>query len=58
MAFRKSGEEPDLSEVEVAKVGDVIDGVFIVRDVGLESVTIGYVGYHPSEDTRVPLAEN
>jgi hypothetical protein len=58
VAFRKSGASPELSEVEVVRVGDVIDDIFIVRDVGLESVEIGFVGYDPSEDTRVPLAED
>jgi hypothetical protein len=56
-AFRIQGDDPDLSEVEVATVGDVLDGVFIVREIGFESVMIGFVGYDPSEDTRVPLAD-
>jgi len=57
-AFRvQQGEDPDLAEVEVAKVGDVLGGIFIVREIGFESVMIGFVGYDPSEDTRVPLAE-
>lgn len=57
-AFRKTGPDPDLAEIEVAKVGDVMDGIFIVRDIGLESVMIGFVGYDPSEDARVPLSED
>lgn len=57
-AFRKQGPDPDLAEIEVAKVGDVLDDIFIVREIGYESVKIGFVGYDPSEDTRVPLAEN
>ncbi|HOC41417.1 MAG TPA: hypothetical protein PKJ99_00260 [Thermoanaerobaculales bacterium] len=57
-AFRRPGLSPELSEIEVAKVGDVLDGIFIVREIGLESVKIGFVGYDPSEDTRVPLSEN
>lgn len=47
----------DTTEVEVAWVGDVLDDVFIVREIGVESVTIGFVGYAPSEDQRVPLSE-
>ncbi len=47
----------DSSDVEVAWVGEVLDEVFIVRGIGLESVTIGFVGYPPSEDQRVPLSE-
>jgi len=57
-AFRTTGPDPDITEIEVAKVGDVLDDVFIVREIGLESVTIGFVGYDPSEDTRVPLSDN
>jgi hypothetical protein len=56
-AFRKPGKEPDTSEVEVATAGDVLDEVFIIREIGLESVVVGFVGYDRSEDTRVPLAE-
>ena len=55
-AFRRQGEE-DVTLVDVAIVGQIIDDKFIVREIGLESVLIGYVGFDPSEDTRVPLAE-
>jgi hypothetical protein len=57
-AFRREGEESGSSEIDVAVVGTVLDGIFIVREIGLESVVIGFVGYAPSEDTRVPLSEN
>ncbi len=57
-AFRTKGEEAGSSEIDVAVAGDVLGGIFIVREIGLESVVIGYVGYAPSEDTRVPLSEN
>jgi hypothetical protein len=43
--------------IEVATVGDVLDDVFIIREIGLESVKIGFVGYSEEEDTRVPLAD-
>jgi hypothetical protein len=56
-AFRKPGQEPDTAEVEVATAGEVLDDVFIIREIGLESVVIGFVGYDRSEDTRVPLSE-
>jgi len=56
-AFRKDGEVPGSSEIDVAAVGTVLDGIFVVREIGLESVVIGFVGYAPSEDTRVPLSE-
>jgi hypothetical protein len=55
-AFRRQGEDSS-SEIDVGVVGTVLDGVFIVREIGLESVVIGFVGYAPSEDTRVPLSE-
>ncbi len=57
-AFRSQGEDPDIVQVEVATVGDVLDDIFIIREIGFESVVIGFVGYDRSEDTRVPLAEN
>ena len=56
-AFRNGGEEPGSSQIDVAVAGDVLDDIFIVREIGLESVLIGFVGYDPSEDTRVPLSE-
>ena len=56
-AFRRGGKEPGTSEIEVSMVGDVLDGIYIVREIGLESVLIGFVGYAQSEDTRVPLSE-
>ena len=57
-AFRREGDEAGSSEVDIAVAGTVLDGIYIVREIGLESVVIGYVGYAPSEDTRVPLSEN
>jgi len=38
--------------------GEILDKVFIIREIGHESVLIGFVGYDSSEDTRVPLAED
>lgn len=54
-AFRKGGL--DSTDVEVAMVGDIIDDIYIVRAIRLESVTIGFVGYDVSEDTSVPLSD-
>lgn len=54
-AFRKG--DGDTAEIEVATVGQVIDGIYIVRAIGLESVTIGFIGYDASEDTSVPLSD-
>jgi len=51
-AFRKN------SEIEVAAQGEVLDGVFIIRRIGLESVDIGFVGFAEEERERVPLVKN
>jgi hypothetical protein len=56
-AFRKPGPDPETSEIEVAPAGTVLDEIFIIREIGLESVVVGFVGYDRSEDTRVPVAE-
>lgn len=57
-AFRRQGVEPEITKVDVGIEGEVLDGVFIIREIGLESVLIGFVGYDSSEDTRVPLADD
>jgi len=56
-AFRDGRGEPGSSQIDVAVAGGVLDDIFIVREIGLESVLIGFVGYDPSEDTRVPLSD-
>lgn len=53
--FRKQLE--DGAEIKVAPEGGVIEDDFIVRDIDLESVVIGFVGYPEKEIKRVPLAE-
>ena len=57
-AFRRAGSDSDLSEVEVATVGEVMDSVFIVRRIEHDAVVIGFVGYPEGEITRVPLSQN
>ncbi len=42
-------------DVEVAPIGGTIGEKFIVRKIGFDSVTIGYVGYPEEVTTRVPL---
>ena len=44
--------------VDVGTEGEILEDVFIIREIGHESVLIGFVGYDSSEDTRVPLAED
>ena len=44
-------------EIVNVHAGDTIDGKFILRSIGIESVEIGYVGFAPDERTRVPLGQ-
>lgn len=57
-AFRRPGAEPKTVVVDVGVEGEVLDDVFIIREIGHESVLIGFVGYDSSEDSRVPLADD
>lgn len=57
-AFRRPGAEPGVIVVDVGVEGEILEDVFIIREIGHESVLIGFVGYDSSEDTRVPLAED
>lgn len=38
------------------RLGDVIDGKFIVKSIGIESVDIAYVGFPPDEVKRIPIS--
>ena len=42
-------------EIVNAKVGDVIEGKFVLRRIGIESVEIGFVGFPPDQTRRIPL---
>ena len=44
-------------EIVNARVGDVIEGKFILRRIGIESAEIGYVGFPPDVVQRVPLGQ-
>lgn len=57
-AFRRQGVEPETIKIDVGIEGEVLDDIFIIREIGLESVIVGFVGYDVSEDTRVPLADD
>lgn len=48
--FNRSGE------IVNVRVGDTIDGKFILRSIGIESVEIGFVGFPPDVRQRVALA--
>lgn len=40
-----------------ARVGTTIEGKFILRSIGIESVEIGFVGFPADERRRIPLAQ-
>lgn len=42
-------------EIVNARVGETIEGKFILRRIGIESAEIGYVGFPPDVRQRVPL---
>ena len=44
-------------EILNVRVGETIDGKFILRSIGIESVEIAYVGFPPDAKTRVPLGQ-
>ena len=39
-----------------ARAGDVIEGKFILRRIGIESAEIGFVGFPPDQTQRIPLS--
>ncbi len=44
-------------EIVNARVGDVIDGKFVLRNIGIESVEISFIGFPPDQKQRVPLGQ-
>jgi hypothetical protein len=44
-------------EIVNARVGDTIDGKFILRSIGLESVEIAFVGFPPDQTRRIPIGQ-
>lgn len=49
-AFAREGE------ILNARVGDTIEGKFVLRRIGIESAEIGFVGFPPAQTQKVPLA--
>jgi hypothetical protein len=49
--FAKEGE------IVNARIGDIIDGKFILKSIGIESVEIGFSGFPPNKTQRVPLGQ-
>jgi hypothetical protein len=44
-------------EIVNVRVGETIDGKFVLRSIGIESVEIGYVGFPADTKTRIPLGQ-
>lgn len=40
-----------------ARVGTIIEGKFILRSIGIESVEIGFIGFPAEQRQRIPLAQ-
>jgi hypothetical protein len=66
IAFQFTGtfgtpKEPVAAIVEgdkltLARRGDVVDGKFVIRHVGYESLDVGFVGFPESEVRRIPIS--
>jgi len=44
-------------EIVNVRIGETIDGKFILRGIGIESVEIGFVGFPPDAKTRIALGQ-
>lgn len=44
-------------EIVNARVGDVIEGKFVLRSIGIESVEISFIGFPPDQKQRIPLGQ-
>jgi hypothetical protein len=44
-------------EIINARVGEIIEGKFILRHIGIESAEIGFVGFPPDQRQRIPLGQ-
>lgn len=44
-------------EIVNARVGEIIEGKFILRHIGIESAEIGFVGFPPDQRQRIPLGQ-
>jgi hypothetical protein len=39
------------------RVGETVDGKFVLRSIGIESVEIGYIGFPADVKTRIPIGQ-
>jgi hypothetical protein len=46
----------DADKLVLVRPGDVVDGKFIIRRVGYESLDVGFVGFPESEIRRIPIS--
>lgn len=44
-------------EIVNARAGEILDGKFILRSIGIESVEIGFVGFPQDVRQRIPLGQ-
>ena len=44
-------------EIINARIGEIIEGKFILRHIGIESAEIGFVGFPPDQRQRIPLGQ-
>jgi hypothetical protein len=44
-------------EIINARVGEIIEGKFILRHIGIESAEIAFVGFPPDQRQRIPLGQ-
>jgi hypothetical protein len=44
-------------EIVNVRVGETVDGKFVLRSIGIESVEIGYVGFPADLKTRIPIGQ-
>ena len=44
-------------EIVNVRIGETIEGKFILRHIGIESAEIGFVGFPPDQRQRIPLGQ-
>jgi hypothetical protein len=44
-------------EIVNARTGEILEGKFILRGIGIESVEIGFIGFPPDKTQRIPLGQ-